>query len=41
MKVLVLNYGNDEERPLDSQQKAEAKFVNRNARAKANQAQTK
>ena len=41
VKVLVLKYGDDEESPLDRQQKAEAKAVNRNARAKANLASTK
>jgi 3D (Asp-Asp-Asp) domain-containing protein len=41
VKVLVLKYGDDKEGPLDPQQKAEAKAVNRNARAKANPAPTK
>ena len=41
VKVLVLRYGDDEATPLDAQQKAEAKAINRNARAKANPAPTK
>jgi 3D (Asp-Asp-Asp) domain-containing protein len=36
VKVVVLQYGDDEASPPDPQQKAEAKAVNRKIRAKAN-----
>ncbi len=41
VKVVVLKYGDDEATPPDPQQKAEAKAVNRNERAKANTAPAK
>ena len=41
VKVVVLKYGDDEASPRDPQQKAEAKAVNRNVRAKANTAPKK
>jgi hypothetical protein len=41
VKVVVLKYGDDEASPPDSQQKADAKAVNRKERAKANAAPTK
>jgi len=41
VKVVVLKYGDDEASPPDPQQKADAKAVNRNERAKANAAPTK
>jgi len=37
VKVVVLRYGDNEASPPDSQQKAEAKAVNREARVKAKQ----
>ena len=41
VKVVVLKYGDDEASPPDPQQKAEAKAVNREVRAKAKTAPTK
>ena len=41
VKVVVLKYGDDEASPPDPQQKAEAKAVNRNVRAKAKTAPKK
>ena len=41
VKVVVLKYGDDEPSPPDPQQKADAKAVNRNVRAKANTAPKK
>jgi 3D (Asp-Asp-Asp) domain-containing protein len=41
VKVVVLKYGDDEASPLDPQQKADAKAVNRKERAKANAAPNK
>lgn len=41
VRVVVLNYGDDETSPPDPQQKAEAKAVNRNVRAKVNAAPAK
>ena len=41
VKVVVLKYGDDEARPPDPQQKADAKAVNRKVRAKANAEPTK
>ena len=41
VKVVVLRYGDDEVSTPDPQQKAEAKAVNRNVRAKANTAPAK
>ena len=41
VKVVVLKYGDDEASPPDLEQKAEAKAVNRNVRAKAKTAPTK
>ena|SRR5215467_3752445 len=41
VKVVILKYGDDETNPPDPQQKAEAKAVNRKARAKANPPPTK
>jgi 3D (Asp-Asp-Asp) domain-containing protein len=41
VKVVVLKYGDDEASPPDPQQKAEAKAVNRNVRAKDNTARKK
>jgi 3D (Asp-Asp-Asp) domain-containing protein len=41
VKVVVLKYGDDEASPPDPEQKAEAKAVNRKARAKANTAPAK
>lgn len=41
VKVVVLKYGDDEASPPDPGQKAEAKAINRKARAKANSPPTK
>jgi 3D (Asp-Asp-Asp) domain-containing protein len=41
VKVVILKYGDNEATPLDPQQKAGAKAVNRDARAKANRPPTK
>jgi 3D (Asp-Asp-Asp) domain-containing protein len=41
VKVVVLKYGDDETRPPNPQQRAEAKAVNRDVRAKANTAPKK
>jgi 3D (Asp-Asp-Asp) domain-containing protein len=39
VKVVILEYGDDQARPPDPKQKAEAKIVNRQVRATANQRQ--
>jgi hypothetical protein len=41
VKVVVLKYGDDEARPADPQQKAQAKAVNQNVRANAKRAPAK
>jgi hypothetical protein len=41
VKVVVLKYGDDEASPPDLEQKAEAKAVNREVRARAKTAPTK
>jgi hypothetical protein len=41
VKVVVLKYGDDEAKPPDPQQKAEAKAVDRNVRARENTAPKK